>query len=396
MRFIRAELDASPLVLRILERACAVRVILLALMAVYAATAVGVDWHYVAGGGRLLLGWHADTTAMLPGKGAGLHFYAGHPDVQIGPLALLLGGLITLCGPFAWSVAVALEFCMGLQVIAALAARATGATVRQRFGMLVVDCLVIISFGDAAFVWGHLDDVLVLWACVRVMSARDQGRQATLVCFLVFAVAAKPTAVVLLPLALPPLRLWRSSSSWWPFAATLGGALVVWLPFVLGDSATLGAGAPQIIVLSGSALKAFGFEGYAGWVRPVQLGLGLICTCACAIRGLWWVVPAVGFGIRLLVDPGEFSYYSLYGVLGGTLALCFGPTVLRTLPLMLCFFVFMIMPFLSLPNFTSGILRALASVALVMEMAPKTVARLSEGFTRTSRPGEKRRRTDPA
>ena len=50
----------------------------------------GQSWHFFAQGGRLLL---------ATGPGTGLQLYAGHPDLQIGPVALAISGVLRLIGP---------------------------------------------------------------------------------------------------------------------------------------------------------------------------------------------------------------------------------------------------------------------------------------------------------
>src|ERR1700751_2223733 len=50
----------------------------------------GQSWHFFAQGGQLL---------FATGPGTGLQLYAAHPDLQIGPLALAVSGVLRLIGP---------------------------------------------------------------------------------------------------------------------------------------------------------------------------------------------------------------------------------------------------------------------------------------------------------
>ena len=50
----------------------------------------GQSWHFFAQGGQLL---------FAAGPGTGLQLYAAHPDLQIGPLALAVSGVLRRLGP---------------------------------------------------------------------------------------------------------------------------------------------------------------------------------------------------------------------------------------------------------------------------------------------------------
>jgi hypothetical protein len=98
-----------------------------------------------------------------------------------------------------------------------------------------------------------------------------------------------------------------------------------WLPFVLADPLTLQAGRFSIPNDASSSLRALGIAAAStpAWDRPVQLLLGIALGALAVRRGRWLVVPAVVLSVRMLLDPGAYSYYTS-GLLLATVVLDLG------------------------------------------------------------------------
>ena len=59
------------------------------------------------------------------------------------------------------------------------------------------------------------------------------------------------------------------------------------------------------------------------WDRPLQLLMGVALGTLAVRRGRWLVVPAVVLSVRMLLDPGAYSYYTS-GLLLATVVLDVG------------------------------------------------------------------------
>jgi hypothetical protein len=264
------------------------------------------DWDWFVLGSSLLRGPHP------------LSLYATHPGIQVGPLALVSAVPFTLVS---WGLPVvkAVIFAGGLTTVrsAELVGRSLRGSVppaRVLLGGLVL--LPLWSFLASA---GHLDDAMAVTGVALAMVYVARGRSLPAGLLLGLAAAAKPWAVLAIPvlLGLPKGSRARAGLT----AVLVPGA--VWLPFALAAGRTLSALSAFHIPLSPySGLHLFlrlplGVD-YGGWVRPLQFGVALGLSVVIARRGVWWAVPAVAFGVRLVLDPGSISYYGA-GVGAGTL-----------------------------------------------------------------------------
>ena len=263
------------------------------------------DWHFLVTGAHLLFSSH------------GLHLYALRPDLQIGPLALVVAAPLTLLPP--WTVHVVV---LGLGLVTVRCAELTARRLIGPTSDARVLCggLMLLSLWSFVATSGHLDDALaitaVLLAAVAVVHENPWATGALLGC----AVSCKPWALVSAPLL---LGLVRGTNRVKAGAALAAVVTLCWAPFVIGELGTLRAlSAFHIGVSEGSGLHVLlGLSPggrYPEWVRPAQLGVGLALACALALRGRWWAVPLVGFGVRLLLDPGSWTYYGA-GVAAGAL-----------------------------------------------------------------------------
>jgi len=263
----------------------------------------GYSWHYLAQGAHLL---------THPGPaGAGLHLYASHPDLQIGPLALLLAVPFEALGP-TWGklLAEAVLTFLGPVLLHVLSAARQSLTGRRPPPALLLctGLLVLPVWCQVATHFTHLDDALAIaFTCVAALAVA-QGRPFGAALALAAAADSKPWALgfTVLLLALPTSQRWRSLA-----VASLGAAFG-WLPFVLADPRTLDLGRFSIHNVDNSALRALGAHGAStpAWDRPAQLALGVMVALICVRRGHWAAAPLAVVAARLLLDPQTYSYYS--------------------------------------------------------------------------------------
>jgi len=271
--------------------------------ALLAARGGGYSWHYFAQGADLLI--HVGT------PGAGLQLYAAHPDLQIGPLALLAAVPLQAAGPVGGRVLaqVILTLLGPLLLVVLCRARPSAAgqlvTARQ---LLVTGLLVLPVWAQLATHFTHLDDALALAFTVGAVAAVIHRRGVTAALLLAAAVDAKPWALgfTVLLLALPAGQRRRAA------LVTGAGVAIAWLPFLLADPRTLAAGGFTIDNADDSALRALGVHtgGTPAWDRPAQLLLGVAVALLCLRRGRWAAVPLAVVATRLLLDPQTYGYYS--------------------------------------------------------------------------------------
>ena len=257
------------------------------------------DWDFFVTGSALLRGQHP----------LGL-FAATHPQLQIGPLALIVAVPFTLIAGGSVLVKAAI-FAGGLVCIRSAEAAGPAGT-RFRLGgsgarhRTVVPSTVGFrcDLGPPGRRLGR--------GCgtCAAMVALSRNRSLSSGVVLGVAIAAKPWACPALPapLAVPPGRRLRA------LLAALGIPVLVWLPFLIAAPGSLRALASFHIPLSASSglhllLGLPVGTAYPAWVRPLQFGWPSLASVLVARRGLWWAVPAVAFGLRLVLDPGSMTYY---------------------------------------------------------------------------------------
>ncbi len=268
------------------------------LWAVVHATDALVSWHFVMSGATLL---------RAAGHLGGLHLYATHPELQMGPLTFLVAA--PLSGAPEWlsgllaSTAIAAAGPVLLRVIASL----PSVTVTRRQQGLAALVLMPV-WAELAVHYTHLDDALALALLVAALHAVVRGRAATAALLLAASVDAKPWALAFVPilLALPRERWARAAWVW------IAGLALAWLPFVLADPATLHVGRFSIPNVASSSLRPLGVASPETpvWDRPVQVLLGGALGLVAVARRRWVVVPAIALAVRMLLDPGTYPYYT--------------------------------------------------------------------------------------
>jgi hypothetical protein len=272
------------------------------------AKGAGGSWHYFAQGSRLLF---ADD------GGEGLHLYAAHPELQIGPLTFLMARPFQLLGPMEGRViAVVLMSLTGPPLLAVLW-RLVPVPARSPHRLLAAGLLFLPVWGILGTHAGHLDDVLALACGVAAMYALNSGNAIATGLLIAAAADCKPWA-----LAFAPLLLALPRRDWWRAALAAAAALMAaWLPFLLYDPSTLNASRFTIPTAVSSGLHVLGFTDpqTPSWDRPAQLLLGCLLGTIAVVRGRWPAVILLATSARILLDPEVYGYYTS-GVLLGAVA----------------------------------------------------------------------------
>ena len=270
-------------------------------MALWSALQVGhtlVSWHFVATGAALL---RSDS------PGAGLHLYATHPQLQIGPLTFLAAAPLSgLPASLSGSVAAVVIAAAGPAMLLSLS-HLPHLTITDRQRGLAAAVLLPV-WAELAVHYTHLDDALALVLLLAGMHAIARCRTIPAALLLAASADAKPWALAFIPLLLVlPRDRWQRAVLVW-----LAAVAAAWLPFVLADPQTLHAGGFAIANVASSSLRALGVTGAStpSWDRPVQLLLGAALGVVAVRRGRWLVVPAVVVSVRMLLDPGAYPYYT--------------------------------------------------------------------------------------
>ena len=265
-----------------------------------AASGGAYSWHYFALGAQLL---------THPGvMGGGLHLYAAHPELQIGPLALALAVPISAWG--AGPLAQVLLTVTGLLLLKALGDVRVRLTARTMPPLLLLTSgmLMLPIWCQVATHFTHLDDALALAFCVAAIAAVAAGRPHLTALALAASIDSKPWALgfAVLIMVLPRNQRLRAAG------LTATGIAIAWVPFVVADPRTLQLGRFTIDNADTSALRALAAHSAntPTWDRPAQLVLGLVVAAVCIHRGRWPAVPLAVIASRLLLDPETYPYYS--------------------------------------------------------------------------------------
>ena len=279
----------------------------------------GGSWHFFATGASVL-------SDLDDGTRAGLHVYAEHPVLQIGPFALgaawALGKLSDGHGLVAAQLAGA-----GLGVAVVVLVRRIVHQVQalrggvQRPGQ---DAKFLAASACFAPIWlyaavgsAHLDDVLALAFGVAALALVLSRRPVWAGLAVALAVDSKPWALpfAVMLLALPSVRA-RTSA----VGAAAVGIGAAWLPFFIADPQTARAIHYTIAngPLSGLRLLDVVSARTPPWDRPLQTLLGAALGAAALWRGRATGVLLVVMASRLALDPSTNRYYTA-GLAAGAL-----------------------------------------------------------------------------
>lgn len=260
----------------------------------------GVSWHYFPSGARYLL--HTD----------GLHLYAHHPELQIGPLTFLVVAPLTALSAKAGLVVAKLVMAAVLPVIIVLLVPLVPGP-RRRLRVLLAGLVLTPSWTVLAVRWCHPDDVLALLLTACAVRAVAGRRAVWAGLALGGAIAAKPWAIgfvpILLPLAMPGVLL--------GLAAVAVAAGLLWGPFLLADPNTLQALRPPVGVNDSSGLRALGYRGTVvpPWDRTAQLVAAPLAGLAAVLLRRWPGALLSAIAVRLALDPQDIDYYVAGAVL---------------------------------------------------------------------------------
>lgn len=254
----------------------------------------GISWHYVADGGRLLAG------------PSGLHVYAHHPELQTGPLSLVVAAALrVLPAATAETVALLAMAAIGPLLLAVLAPLVRGPRPARR--LLPAALVLAPAWTVLAVRWGHLDDVLAMTAAVGAIRATCARRPLLTGLALAAAVGFKPWALGFVPLALAlPTAGWADA-----LGVAVLGIVIAWMPFVVADRATVEAMQPDVALVGSSGLHTLGVRGTVvpSWGRTTQLVAAPVAAAVAALAGRWPGVLLVALAVRLALDPQDNAYY---------------------------------------------------------------------------------------
>lgn len=341
----------------------------------------GYSWHFFLDGGALLIGQHPDGM-VAPG---GLHLYANYPQLQFGPLTLLVTVALRPFADGGWLIITWLMTLCGLGVlylVEVIVRTVRPAVDREHTRATMVTVLVggasfVLSWELLAVHFGHLDDVLALSLITVAALAVVYRAPVTAGVCIGLAADAKPWALVCAAL----LLIFPGGLRWRAILVALGVIVVAWAPFVLADPHTLSAAKFGIANVPASALRALGVHTPTtpSWDRIAQFAIGCLLGGVAVYRRRWEAVIALGIGARLLLDPSVYTYYTAGLALGVLLWDLTGYR--RPMPLLsvLCFLGLTVAVFVTKDAHLLGELRLWTVLIAggVMLAAPRTYASLS-------------------
>jgi len=264
----------------------------------------GAGWHWFVAGAHVLF------------SSAGLHLYATHNELQIGPLALVAVAPLVFGLPAhaAQTVAMVLMSLAGLAVLDQVRRLVPNRDRDADRAFLLAGLCLVPVWAELAVTYSHPDDVLALLLSLVALNALRAGRPAAAAVLLALAIDCKPWALAFVP-ALLLVEHRDRARAWLVLTATV---LAGWLPFFVADPRTFSAATFGIRTSLASSLRVLGV--HAGttplWDRPGQLALGAALAAVAVARGRWPAVILVAVAARLLLDPATKSYYDA-GLLAG-------------------------------------------------------------------------------
>ncbi len=259
------------------------------------------------------LGFFIDAFRAMVGD-EGMRVYAERPNIQSGPLALLAVGLLTDLGDWAFPLAV------GILYIVAMVALFRTVAARER------DLLVLGIGGLIALFWwrtfafqGHLDDAAVITIAVLAVVAIERHRHLGAAVAFGFALAIKPWAVFLLPIAMRPNDPWRRRVLMPCISLAIGG--LNWAPFLLASRDTMGGAKPTVWVAPDSVLRLItgSHSSMPTSMRLLQVTICLVAVAWVTLRGHAASALLLGVSLRLLLDGGTWPYYTAGLIVGALL-----------------------------------------------------------------------------
>ena len=277
----------------------------------------GIDWKFFSTGTSLLFGGHpaviqgitggAGTAgpAGLPGPRppGGLRIFANYPALQMGPLSYLAAFVV----PNVVAAEVVLQ-AVGLLIVY-LTDRIAQIVSPDRckpWTLLIGGAAFLVAWSELSAAFAHLDDGLALLLAVLAVYAAVTDHPLASGVAVGLAAAAKPWALVFLPVLLINPKTIRAA------LAAAAAITAAYAPFFIADSATLNATRFLIRNEPDSALRALGVtENYTPrWDRAAQVLLGCALGTAAFLRRRWPAILMLAGGARIVLDPAAHSYYT--------------------------------------------------------------------------------------
>jgi len=249
-------------------------------------------------------------------SGRGLHLYADHPEVQIGPLGLIAGVLGGFASTSTTPITVAVSAVLLIAVLVGIAAFTAMSTPDGRYSapasMTILGCSVAYPWALLIPFSAHIDDALAIVFVVWAGVAGRRNHPVLAGVLIALGAAAKPWAAFFLVLLLFNRR--RSAS----LGAAAAVSLLVWGPFFVAAPTSLGRlGEFRIDAGPGSLWRLVGLDTAPSYERLLQCAVAAVGGYLLYRVGRRDVVLLWIFAIRLLLDAGTFDYY-LAGVVVGT------------------------------------------------------------------------------
>ena len=257
----------------------------------------GWSWHYQITGTRALFSQE------------GLHLYAQHPELQMGPLSFVVGAPVVL----PWSnqaglvSGVALMLVVGLLIVRELRGLQIAGRALDDRTWLFCSLVIMAVWTELAVRWGHLDDAMALYLAILGVRTATRGKPYIAALLLALSADFKPWTVPLAAILLAaPKRQWLALAGIW-----ITVVAAAWTPFVLADPGTLNTAHFTIPVSPGSTLNLLGLAGQQTppWCRYAQLLGGFAVAAVAVRRGRIIAVLLISVAVRLLLDPGTKNYY---------------------------------------------------------------------------------------
>jgi hypothetical protein len=287
----------------------------------------GIDWKFFSTGTSLLFGGHpAVISGITAGAGTagpagrpgprppgGLHIFANYPALQMGPLSYLgtaaLGGNVVAAELFLEAAGLLIVYL--IDRIAEITRPGHDRTAT----LLAGGAVFLVAWTELAAAFAHLDDGLALLLAVLGGYAAVRGHPVASGIAVGLAAAAKPWALVFLPVVLINPKAIRAAAA---ALLTVGAA---YAPFFIADPATMNATRFLIRNEPDSALRALGVrENYTPrWDRAAQALLGCGLGTLAFVRGRWPAILLLAGGARIALDPAAHSYYTPDVVTGALL-----------------------------------------------------------------------------
>ena len=277
----------------------------------------GIDWKFFSTGTSLLFGGHppvipgitggAGTAgpAGLPGPRppGGLDIFANYPALQMGPLSYLTAAVIR--NVVAAEVVLQAAGLLIVYLIDRIAEIARPGHDKPAT-LLAGGAVFLVAWSELAAAFAHLDDGLALLLAVLAVYAAVTDHPIASGVAVGLAAAAKPWALVFLPVLLINPRTIRAA------AAAAGIIAVAYAPFFVADPATMNATRFLIRNEPDSALRALGVtENYTPrWDRAAQVLLGCVLGTVAFLRKRWPAILMLAGGARIVLDPAAHSYYT--------------------------------------------------------------------------------------